>query len=219
MARYRGTMAGGHSARRRTGRRRILCMGHRDEARRYSRARCCVLRDAAALNRVSDGGGLCQAERHHRDRSGPDRRWRLDCGQGYDREEKNSVILRCEPFLGGPRRMILSCGHPSRCRANARLLRMTTVCVADSAIRLPTLRRYLKRRKIKAGCDRAARQRPVAGAFGSLPCLYGDNGLRHFAAGEIGTESHAALAAIVGNLPAQRPASVVKPNFPPIPPL
>src|SRR5258705_4053652 len=81
------------------------------------------------------------------------------------------------------------------------------------AIRRPAPRRYLERRKIKAGCDRAAHQRPVAGAFGSLPCLYRDNGLRHFARGEIGTESHAALAAIAGNLQAQRVARVVMPDL------
>jgi hypothetical protein len=78
---------------------------------------------------------------------------------------------------------------------------MTT---AELVRRLPAPRRYLERRKIKTGCDRAAHQRPVAGAFGSLPCLYRDNRLRHFAGCEIGTESHAALAAIVGNLQAQR---------------
>jgi len=76
------------------------------------------------------------------------------------------------------------------------------------AIRLPAPRRYLERREIKTGCDRAAHQRPVTGAFGSLPCLYRDNGLRHFARSEIGTESDAAPAAIVGNLQAQRVACV-----------
>jgi len=51
MARYAGTMAGDRWARARSGRRRILCLGYRNEARRYPRARCRVLRDTAALER------------------------------------------------------------------------------------------------------------------------------------------------------------------------
>src|SRR5258708_33271145 len=81
------------------------------------------------------------------------------------------------------------------------------------AIRRPILWRYLERRKIKTGCDRAAPQRPVTGAFGSLPCLYRDNGLRHFARSEIGTEPDAAPAAIVCDLQAQRVACVIMPDF------
>src|SRR5207253_9241378 len=64
--------------------------------------------------------------------------------------------------------------------------------------RLPAPRRYLEHRKIKTGCDRAAHQRPVAGAFGRLPCLYGDNRLQYFARGEIGAAPDAALAALSG---------------------
>src|SRR3954467_4602306 len=79
--------------------------------------------------------------------------------------------------------------------------------------RLPSLRRYLEPRKIKTGCDRAARQRPVAGAFGSLPRVYGNDGLRHVACGEGGTEPNAALAAIVGNLQAQGVACVIMPDL------
>src|ERR1700680_8358 len=67
--------------------------------------------------------------------------------------------------------------------------------------------------KIESRRDRASHQRPVAGAFGSLPRFYGDNGLRHFARGEIGTEPDAALTAVVGNLQAQRLASVVMPDL------
>src|SRR5260370_16707282 len=81
--------------------------------------------------------------------------------------------------------------------------------------RLPALRRYLKRCKIKTGCDGAAHQRPVAGAFGSLPSLYGDNGLRHFARGEIGTESHAPLPALVANFHSHPVARLVMPAFHP----
>ena len=54
------------SARRRSGRGGVLRLGYRHEARRYPRAGRCVLCDAAALDRVSDSGGLCQAERRHR---------------------------------------------------------------------------------------------------------------------------------------------------------
>src|SRR5438876_7412859 len=79
--------------------------------------------------------------------------------------------------------------------------------------RRPALGRYLQRRKIKTGCDRAAHQRPVAGAFGSLPRFRGNNGLRHFARGEVGAEPDAALAAIVGNLQAQRVAGVIMPDL------
>ena len=79
-----GAMACDRGARRRTGRGGILCLGYRDEARRHPRARRGVLRDAAALDRVSDSGGLCKAERQHRDRGGADRRRRLDRGKGHD---------------------------------------------------------------------------------------------------------------------------------------
>ena len=54
-----GAMAGDHRARRRPGRRGVLRLGHRHEARRHPRARRGVLRDAAALDRVSDPGRLC----------------------------------------------------------------------------------------------------------------------------------------------------------------
>src|SRR6266566_6338427 len=79
--------------------------------------------------------------------------------------------------------------------------------------RRPAPGRYFERRKIKTGRDRAAHQRPGAGAFGSLPCLYGDYGLRHFARGEIGAEPDAALAAIIGNLQAERVACVIMPDL------
>ena len=42
-----------------SGGRGVLCLGHRHEARRYPRAGCCILCDAAALDRVSDSGGIC----------------------------------------------------------------------------------------------------------------------------------------------------------------
>src|SRR6266852_9245909 len=79
--------------------------------------------------------------------------------------------------------------------------------------RRPALGRYLERRKIKTGCDRTAHQGPVAGAFGSLPRVYGDNGLRHFARGDVRTKPDAALAAIVGNLQAQRVACIIMPDL------
>ena len=56
-------MARDHRARHRSGGRGVLCLGYRHEARRHPRAGCGVLRDAAALDRVFDSGGLCQAER------------------------------------------------------------------------------------------------------------------------------------------------------------
>ncbi len=61
-------MAGDHRARHRAGGGRVLRLGHRHEARRHPRAGCGVLRDAAALDRVSDSGGLC-ASRASRSRS------------------------------------------------------------------------------------------------------------------------------------------------------
>ena len=61
-----GAVARDHRARRRPGRRRVLRLGHRHEARRHPRARRGVLRDAAALDRVSDPRGLCAAERDDR---------------------------------------------------------------------------------------------------------------------------------------------------------
>ena len=57
-----------HRARRRPGGRRVLCLGHRHEARRHPRARRGVLRDAAALDGVPDPGRLC-ASRARRSRS------------------------------------------------------------------------------------------------------------------------------------------------------
>ena len=77
LARYHGAMAGDHCARSRTGRCGILCLGYRDEARRYPCPGCRVLCDAAALDGVSDFGGFCQAERRDREPLrrgvGPDR--------------------------------------------------------------------------------------------------------------------------------------------------
>ena len=83
VARDDGAMAGDRSARRRAGRRRILRLGCRHEARRHPRAGGGVLRDAAALDVVSDSGRLCEAERQYRDRRRADRRRRIDRGEGY----------------------------------------------------------------------------------------------------------------------------------------
>ena len=58
-----GAMACDRRARRRPGGSGVLHLGHRHEARRHPRARRCVLRDAAALDRISDPGRLCPAER------------------------------------------------------------------------------------------------------------------------------------------------------------
>ena len=92
VARHAGAVARDRSPRRRSGGRRILCLGYRHEARRHPRARCGVLRDAAALDRVPDSGGICQAEREHRDRGGADRRRRADRGEGYVSEAERAVI-------------------------------------------------------------------------------------------------------------------------------
>ena len=51
VARNRDAMAGGRSAWHRPGRRRVLHLGYRNEARRYPRAGRGVLRDAAAFDR------------------------------------------------------------------------------------------------------------------------------------------------------------------------
>ena len=56
-----GAVARDNSARHRSGRRRVLCLGHRHEARRYPRAGRGVLRHAAALDGVPDSGGLCRS--------------------------------------------------------------------------------------------------------------------------------------------------------------
>ena len=65
-----------HRAWRRPRRGGVLHLGHRHEARRHPRARRGVLRDAAAVDRISDPGRLCKADRHDRDRRDPDRRRR-----------------------------------------------------------------------------------------------------------------------------------------------
>ena len=71
------------SARRRPGRRGVLRLGHRHEARRHPRAGSRVLRHAAALDRVPDPRRLRQGQRQHRARRGADRRRRPDRGEGY----------------------------------------------------------------------------------------------------------------------------------------
>ena len=63
----------------------------------------------------------------------------------------------------------------------------------------PLFRRQFECRKIESRRDRAADQRPVAGAFGRLPRLRRHDGLRHFARGEIGAEPDAAPAVAVGD--------------------
>ena len=138
-------MARDRRARRRPGGCGVLCLGYRHEARRYPRAGCCVLRDAAALDGVSDSGRLRQAERRHRHRRGADRRRRPDRGQGYDLEVvrrflcNSGLALRASrqdfPYNGG--------SHPFGAS--------------------------LKLRKIKSRRDRASHQGPVAGTFGGLP--------------------------------------------------
>ena len=96
LARDGGAMAGDRRARHRAGRCCVLRLGHRHEARRHPRARRRVLRDAAAVDRFSDPGGLCQAERHDRDRRGADRRRRLDRGEGYG-SARNGSALEAKP--------------------------------------------------------------------------------------------------------------------------
>ena len=83
LARQHAAMAGDRSARHGSGGGGVLCLGRRNEARRYPRPGCCILCDAAALDRVPDDGGICAAEREHRDRRGLDRRRRADRGKGY----------------------------------------------------------------------------------------------------------------------------------------
>jgi hypothetical protein len=67
--------------------------------------------------------------------------------------------------------------------------------------------------KVKARRHGASDQRPVAGGFGSLPGVRRDDGLRHFARGEIGAEPDGALVPVIGNLQAQRVARVVMPGL------
>src|SRR6266404_1400891 len=77
----------------------------------------------------------------------------------------------------------------------------------------PSLLRQLEFCKVKTGCNRASHQCPVAGAFGSLPCLRRRNRLRYFAGGEVGTKPDGAAAAVIGNLQDQRAFSVIMPDL------
>src|SRR4051794_22470569 len=52
----------------------------------------------------------------------------------------------------------------------------------------PVFGRHLKPGEVEAGRDRAAGQRPVAEAFGGLPCVGGHDRLRALARREIGAE-------------------------------
>jgi hypothetical protein len=88
LARHISAMAGHHRPRRRPGGCCVLCVGYRHEARRYPRAGRGVLRDAAALDRVFDRGGLCQAKRGDCRGRGVDCGRRVDRGQRYDRGTK-----------------------------------------------------------------------------------------------------------------------------------
>src|SRR3981081_3398316 len=97
-------MACDHRARHRTSRCGILYVGYRHEARRYPRARRGVLCDAAALDRVSDDGGLCEAECRDRHRRGADRRRRPDRGEGYDLEALKRFYLLSAVIPGRAKR-------------------------------------------------------------------------------------------------------------------
>src|SRR5258708_3550365 len=72
----------------RSGRRSFLCLGRRHETRRYPRAGCCVLRDAAVVDLVPDSRRLRQAKRQYRACRDTDCRRRLDRGQGHGVEER-----------------------------------------------------------------------------------------------------------------------------------
>jgi len=63
------------------GRSGVLRLGYRNETWRHPRARCGVLRHAAAVDIVPDFGRLRQAERKHRARRDPDRRRRVSLQQ------------------------------------------------------------------------------------------------------------------------------------------
>jgi uncharacterized membrane protein len=86
-----------HRARHRAGGRCVLHLGHRHEARRYPRARCRILCDAAALDRVSHHRGLCETECQYRVRGGADRRRWSGRGQGY--VQATEVIRQPFPAL------------------------------------------------------------------------------------------------------------------------
>ena len=76
-----------HRARCRPGGGGVLCLGHRHETRRYPRARRGVLRDAVAVDGVSDSCRLCAADRDDCHRRDPDRGRRIDRGEGYGVEK------------------------------------------------------------------------------------------------------------------------------------
>src|SRR4051794_1914894 len=199
-------MAGHTCAWLRPGGRGVLCLGYRDEARRHPRARRGLLRHAAALHRVSDAGGLCQAERIDCDSRRADRRRRPDRGEGYDREEvgwAKALFAPCPPLT-----RVVCCvvGTPSGAHLRDSM-------ALPTLRRLPIFRRQFKSRKIETGRDGASGQRPVAVTFGGLPCLCGHSGLRHFAGGKMGSEYNDALAFAIGNLKRQRTARVIMPDF------
>ena len=81
MARDISAVARDRRARPGTGGRGVLHLGYRHEARRYPGIGSRVLRDAAALDRVSDPRGICQGQRQYRHRRGADCRRRIDRGQ------------------------------------------------------------------------------------------------------------------------------------------
>src|SRR5215510_8478830 len=64
-------------------------------------------------------------------------------------------------------------------------------CSRQLSSGFPAPRGKLETLKFKTRGDRAADQRPVAEAFGGLPGIGGNNGLRPFAGGEIGPERNA----------------------------
>ena len=61
LARDHGAMAGDFGAGHWSRRRCVLRLGYRNETRRHPRAGRGILRDAAALDRVSDHGGFCES--------------------------------------------------------------------------------------------------------------------------------------------------------------
>ena len=138
--------------------------------------------------------GFAQAERDDRHCGGPDRRRKIDRGDGS-----------C--FGGSERRDALS----ARAISDARLNDGHACPPYESRGSHP--RRQLEFRKIESRRDGASDQRPVAGAFGRLPGMRRHDRLRHFAGGEIGSEPEAALAAVIGDLQGQRAAGVIVPDL------
>ena len=83
VAARRGGVGRGDRARYRSGRARVLCLGHRRQARRHSRARRRILRRAGIVDAGVDRRRLRAAALDPVARRRADRLWRPRCGEGY----------------------------------------------------------------------------------------------------------------------------------------